>query len=69
MRMPPNSRQPERVPRGGAGFNEGRHAHAAESRQLVDLDSGRSGFNEGRHAHAAESATAPSTRSTWRQLQ
>jgi len=30
MRMPPNPRQPVPGPDPGHGFNEGRHAHAAE---------------------------------------
>jgi len=36
-------------------FNEGRHAHAAESTAPRRRSSRCRSFNEGRHAHAAES--------------
>ena len=54
MRMPPNCGAGSPCPRSSRRFNEGRHAHAAESTRVATSARRSSSFNEGRHAHAAE---------------
>ena len=54
MRMPPNQRQLAETLQRYLRFNEGRHAHAAESPGTPQCSTSHSRFNEGRHAHAAE---------------
>ena len=55
VRTPPNVRLALRGSGDMTCFNEGRRAHAAESRSRGVAGPPVSGFNEGRRAHAAES--------------